>query len=263
MIDAQGSARLAEVFGALPRVAVAVSGGVDSLTLLAFAARSHPAVCAFHAQSAAVPPEATRRTRELARSLDIPLVVLDAGELDDAHYRGNPLDRCYTCKSHLYDAIAATPQSARAVVVTGTNVEDLGDFRPGLRAAEERGVRHPFVEARMDKAAVRDLARALGLGALAELPAQPCLASRVETGVAISAPLLHAIDEVERRARACLGERAVVRCRVRADQAELELDEATLARADLQALQVALRGAPLTVAGVVPYRKGSAFLRVL
>lgn len=263
MTQESSTARLAALLAPLPRVAVAVSGGVDSLTLLAFAARHHPAVRAFHAVSAAVPPEATARTRALAVSLDVPLQLLDAGELADPRYRDNPVDRCYTCKSHLYDAIAAAPAGSDAVLLSGTNQDDLGDFRPGLRAADERAVRHPFAEAGLGKAEIRALARELGLGHLAELPAQPCLASRVETGVAIDATLLRAIHDVETRARGQLGEAAVVRCRVRAGRTELELDEATLARVDLPALRDALAEAALTVSAVVPYRMGSAFLRVL
>ncbi|MBI1944307.1 MAG: adenine nucleotide alpha hydrolase [Deltaproteobacteria bacterium] len=250
----------------LPALAVAVSGGVDSLTLLAFAAHHRGpqrAVRAFHAASAAVPPEATERTRALAASLGVELVLLDVGELSDARYASNPLDRCYTCKSRLYDGIAAAPHARGAVVVSGTNVEDLGDFRPGLRAAEERAVRHPYVEAGLGKAEVRALARALGLGALAELAAQPCLASRVETGIAIDAALLRAVDDVERRARHLLGQTAAVRCRVRAGRAELEVDQDALSTADLPALRAAMAGAALEIADVVPYRKGSAFLRVL
>lgn len=259
--------RLGAILDDMSRVAVAVSGGVDSLTLLAFAARRAPDVMAFHAVSAAVPPEATARTRALAASLAVELVVLDAGELSDPRYTENPLDRCYTCKSHLYDAIASAraPSGALdgAIMVSGTNLDDLGDFRPGLRAADERSVRHPFAEAGLRKDDVRALARELGLGHLASLPAQPCLASRVETGVAIDAALLRAIHDVETRARAHVGERAVVRCRVRAGRAELELDEATLAGVHLPTLRAALDGAPLEVAAVVPYRMGSAFLRVL
>ncbi|OGQ12598.1 MAG: hypothetical protein A2138_12070 [Deltaproteobacteria bacterium RBG_16_71_12] len=246
-----------------PRVAVAVSGGVDSLTLLAFATRHHGDVRAFHAESAAVPPEATARTRDLASALGVELVLLDVGELRDTRYASNPLDRCYICKSHLYRGIAASPAARGAVVLSGTNRDDLGDFRPGLRAADEHGVRHPFVEAGLGKAEVRELARALGLGALAELPAQPCLASRVETGIAIDAALLRAIDDVERRARAHLGEGAVVRCRVRAGRAELELEESSVQGVLLPALLTALHGAALEIERIVPYRRGSAFLRVV
>lgn len=261
--------RLGVILDDMDRVAVAVSGGVDSLTLLAFAARRARDVVAFHAVSAAVPPEATARTRALAASLSVELIVLDAGELSDPRYTANPIDRCYTCKSHLYDAIALARgdlpvgASGRTIVVSGTNLDDLGDFRPGLRAADERAVRHPFAEAGLRKDDVRALARELGLGHLASLPAQPCLASRVETGVAIDEDLLRAIHDVETRARSHVGERAVVRCRVRAGRAELELDEATLAGIHLPALRAALDGAPLEVAAVVPYRMGSAFLRVL
>lgn len=256
-------ARLRAVFDVLPRAAIAVSGGVDSLTLLAFAARHHSEVRAFHAVSAAVPREATERVRDLSTALGVELCMLDVGELDDHRYRSNPVDRCYTCKSHLYDGIAASPRAQGAVVLSGTNVDDLGDFRPGLRAAAERAVRHPFVEAGLGKAKVRALARTLGLDAIAELAAQPCLASRVETGVGIEAPLLRAIDEVEARVRAVVGANAVVRCRVRAGGVELELDAPTLALTSGTRIEQALHGSALRVLRILPYRRGSAFLHVL
>ena len=101
------------------------------------------------------------------------------------------------------------------MICSGTNTDDLGDFRPGLGAAKERLVRHPFVEAGVDKAAVRALARHHGLTDLAELPAQPCLASRVETGLPIIADQLDLIDRVERQTANALGA-GDIRCRVTA-----------------------------------------------
>ncbi len=215
-----------------PLLAVAVSGGVDSMTLASAAhARLRDRARMFHATSPAVPPAATARVRALAGSQGWQLAVIDAGELDDPDYRANPADRCLFCKRSLYGAI----QSASDVplqLLAGTNLDDLGDFRPGLRAADEAGVRHPFVEARMTKSDVRALARHLGLGELAELPAAPCLASRIETGLTIDPDQLRRIDQVELEARATLAAAGVtathVRCRVRADGIELALDDAAL-----------------------------------
>lgn len=261
-------ARLADVVGTLPPVALALSGGVDSLTLAACLRAEGVRVTAFHALSAAVPAEATARARALCDERGIPLVLVDAGEMRDPRYLANPADRCFFCKSSLYDAIA---QHTDLQIVSGTNLDDLGDYRPGLRAAAARGVRHPFAEAQLTKPDVRVVARGLGLGALAELPAQPCLSSRVETGIAIEPRVLAAIATVERRARALLGEHVTVRCRVRETGVVLELDEAALGALDaVQAaalraeVEPSLRDADLfEPLAFERYRMGSAFLRVL
>ncbi len=132
-------------------------------------------------------------------------MLLDAGEQADARYRANPVDRCYYCKTNLYARIReATPDA----IASGTNRDDLDDFRPGLRAAAERDVVHPYVEAGIDKADVYALAASLGLDDLERLPAQPCLASRVETGIAIAPDDLAFIDAVETRLAARLGPRS-------------------------------------------------------
>ena len=89
--------------------------------------------------------------------------MIDAGEFDDARYRANPVDRCYFCKTNLYARIR---RATADPIASGTNLDDLGDYRPGLRAAAERGVVHPFVEAGIDKAAICALAPDLGLADL-------------------------------------------------------------------------------------------------
>ena len=269
MSDAANRA-LAAVIGQFGSMAVAVSGGVDSLTLAAFAQRERPdAVRMYHAVSPAVPPEATARTRALAVAQGWPLEVIEAGEFTDPDYRRNPSNRCFFCKTNLYTAIAARTQDQ---IVSGTNLDDLGEFRPGLDAARAHGVRHPYVEAGIDKRAVRRLAAALGRGAIADLPAAPCLASRVETGIRIEAPVLSLVHEAERLVAEALGAGgpdAAVRCRVRAGGIAIELDEASLCRLDA-ALEQRLRdciGDLLKRSGrlrsvrFVPYRAGSAFLQ--
>ena len=141
------------------RAAVAVSGGVDSMTLALLAGRRSGADCAmFHAVSPAVPAEATARVQEYAVREGWRLTVLDAGEFDDPAYRANPANRCFYCKTNLYGALAARTD---ATLLSGTNVDDLGDWRPGLKAAQAHGVRHPFVEAGIDKAQVRSIAAGL------------------------------------------------------------------------------------------------------
>ncbi|MCP4307120.1 MAG: adenine nucleotide alpha hydrolase [bacterium] len=208
-------------------VAVAVSGGVDSLTL---AAEAHDVFgsqfVAFHAVSPAVPPKATERVELLAAERGWLLRVVDAGEFSNESYLANQVNRCYHCKSSLYDRIAAATDLQ---IVSGANTDDLSDFRPGLAAADEHGVRHPFVEAGLGKTAIRAIARHLGLGAVAELPAAPCLSSRLETGITVTPTRLRFIDDVEEFAKELLSPRTV-RCRVFMERIEIQLDAATLER---------------------------------
>ncbi|MGY2051927.1 adenine nucleotide alpha hydrolase [Methylobacterium sp. JK268] len=261
------SQRLDAILAELGPVAVAVSGGVDSLTL-ASVAHAHGAEMV-HAVSPAVPGEATARVRAEAARQGWDLAVIEAGEFSDPAYRRNPVNRCFFCKTNLYGAIRA--RTGR-LIVSGANLDDLGEYRPGLDAAKAHGVRHPFVEAGMAKEAVRALARRLGLGAIAELPAAPCLSSRVETGIAIEPATLGFVHAVERLVGDALGgapgPRRAVRCRVRASGVVVELDPESLSALtadDRVALGLRIAGeAPVDLVGAeirfAPYRTGSAFL---
>jgi pyridinium-3,5-biscarboxylic acid mononucleotide sulfurtransferase len=223
-------------------------------------------VTMIHAVSPAVPPEATGRVRRLANNEGWDLSVLDAGEFSDARYVGNPVNRCYFCKTHLYEAISGISDRP---ILSGANVDDLGEYRPGLKAAGERRVRHPYVEAGVGKQGVRTLARALGLGDLAELPASPCLSSRVETLIAIDPETLKGIHAVEtlvgRRLRP-----ATVRCRVRRAGVVVELDPQSLAGVDPKTrenlAEAIARLLPARLAGLPVafeiYRNGSAFVGI-
>ena len=144
-----------------------------------------------------------------------------------------------------------------APIASGANLDDLADYRPGLTAAAEHGVVHPYVLAGMTKAAVRSLARSYGLDDLSELPAQPCLSSRVETGLAIRAEDLAFIDRMEQLLAPHLPPGTDIRCRVTHGgivvEASRELADDRLAR-DLCAAE------GRAFLGVKPYRRGSAFL---
>jgi hypothetical protein len=176
----------------------------------------------------------------------------------------NPVDRCFFCKTNLYGCIEG---HTGAQILSGANLNDLVEYRPGLEAAKRHSVRHPYLEASIDKKAVRSLARELGLGALSELPAAPCLSSRVETGIAIRPEVQKGIHAVERSIAKDFPA-GVVRYRVRAKGIVIELDPETLAaiagerevEVRAQAERIFAGIAPRLDLSFEPYRNGSAFV---
>jgi pyridinium-3,5-biscarboxylic acid mononucleotide sulfurtransferase len=251
---------LEQVLREIGPLAVAVSGGVDSMTLAHAAHRTlGVGAVVFHSVSAAVPGEATLRVRRHTESTGWLLREIDADELGDERYVSNPVDRCFYCKTDLYGTIGALTDLP---IVSGTNIDDLGDYRPGLRAAADNNVRHPYVEAGLDKAAVRSVARAFGLDDLAELPAAPCLASRIETGIRVTPRRLSTVERIEVLVRSRIGGENV-RCRIRSTGVVVEVDEPRMATVqahlgDIRDLLTEL-GEP-GEASIEPYRRGSAFL---
>ena len=246
---------------------IAVSGGIDS-TLLAIIAGRTSGVNAemFHAVSPAVPERATRRVRAYSHSENWNLTIGNAGEFDDERYMLNPIDRCYFCKTNLYSYIASQFESQ---ILSGTNLDDLSDFRPGLKAAEQHAVRHPYVDARISKAGIRIIANFLGLENLAQLPASPCLSSRVQTSIPIDVESLRAIDRIEVAVQERLKAK-VVRCRIRERTIEIELDTDALdrlepdSRADIVGViqsQFSSLDNDSTIS-FAPYQMGSAFVNL-
>ncbi len=242
---------------------IAVSGGVDSLTLAAFASEIYSAVATIHAISPAVPAEATARVESMAARLGWSLTLVRAGEFDDPHYLANPVNRCFHCKTNLYAAIRARSDCQ---ILSGANTDDLGEYRPGLDAARKFGVRHPYVEAGINKVQVRQIARDLGLSRVSALPSSPCLSSRVETGIPIDPDMLGFIHYVERM----VSDRLIlntIRCRVRASAVVIEMDLDSLrliAEADRKALTDSILAAAHCPSNLPvrfeAYRNGSAFL---
>jgi pyridinium-3,5-biscarboxylic acid mononucleotide sulfurtransferase len=229
-IDALAGRLLAE-FAGYGRSLVAFSGGVDSSVALAAAARAlGPAdVAAFTAVSPAVPAAELAAARALAADLGVRHYTRLTGELDVAGYRGNSPRRCYFCKSVLLEAAdAVAAEQGFAAVVTGTNASDVtAGFRPGIRAAAERGARTPLADLRISKGAVRAIARLWGLRNW-DKPAAPCLSSRVAYGVPVTAGRLARIERAEAAVRTRLRAhgRAVTDLRVRdlGDTVRIELD---------------------------------------
>jgi uncharacterized protein len=185
---------------------VALSGGVDSTTLLAAAVRvlGSGAVTAVTAVSPALAATERASAAEVASLLDVEHREVSTDELDREGYRRNDVDRCAFCKTSLLEAL--TPLAAehgRAHVATGTNADDRHDWRPGIAAAQRLGALTPLADAGLAKSEVRALARAWALPTW-DKPAAPCLASRIAYGVPVSAPALARIELAEARLRAAL-----------------------------------------------------------
>jgi uncharacterized protein len=180
------------------RVVVAYSGGVDSALVAALAVDGlGERALAVTGVSPALAPHLRREAIAQARWLGLRHRELATAELADPAYAGNPEDRCYACKRELHRLLAPIAAAAEgAQVLDGVNRDDLGDHRPGIRAAREFGVLSPLAEAGIDKAGVRQLSRAMGLPWW-DKPAQPCLASRFPYGEPISAPRLARVAAAE------------------------------------------------------------------
>jgi uncharacterized protein len=192
-------ARLERWFAPCPAAAIAFSGGVDS-SLVAFLARRFLGRDRAKAYTSAS-PSLKRSDLELAQRFcaenDIPLEVIHTGELNNPSYAANPVDRCYYCKTTLYTVMAEkVPGDGSVWLLNGTNLDDHGDWRPGLNAAAEARVRSPLADCGVDKAAVRRLAADFDL-ACWDKPASPCLSSRIPYGQTVTLYKLQRIEAAE------------------------------------------------------------------
>jgi uncharacterized protein len=222
--------RLRQILADMGSVLVAYSGGLDSAFVLKVATDvlGERAV-GLTAVSPSLPARERADAERIAKLLGARHLCVDTHELDDPGYAANPQNRCFFCKSELYRT--TTTQRAvlgLAVVVNGTNLDDLGDYRPGLDAAREAGVRSPLVEAELTKGEVRELARALGMDVW-DKPAAACLSSRIPYGTPVTRARLAQISALE-DALKDLGFRQV-RVRHHDELARIELGRAELSRA--------------------------------
>ena len=218
----------------LGSVAVAFSGGVDSTVVAkgAFLALGSNAI-AITADSPSVARKDLAEASRLAGLIGIRHEIVQTSEFQDPDYQKNDGSRCYYCKSELYShLVKLAPVMGLKAICSGANLDDLGDYRPGLIAASEKNVRHPLQEAGFTKKMVRELAQAWGLPNW-DRPASPCLSSRLAPGVVVTAERTARIEAAEDYLHR-IGFRE---CRVR-------LHEGDLARIEVASKDVAMLAAP-------------------
>lgn len=212
------------------RVLIAFSGGVDSSYLAWVASDALGAdALAVTAVSPSYPESHRRMAEDVVARFAIAHHFVDTHEMDSDAYRANNPDRCYHCKSELFAVLGKLrEQLGFDAVAYGINTDDTGDFRPGHRAAAERGVLSPFLDVALSKAEIRALSRAAGLPT-ADLPSSACLSSRLPYGTAVTPERLRQVEDGEERLRA-LGFRQV-RLRHHGELARIEIDPSELALA--------------------------------
>lgn len=260
-------AALQQELRALESVVVAFSGGLDSAFVLAVAHQTlGERAIGLTAWSPSVPQRERQDAARIAQQLGARHMVVESQEIHDPRYAANPENRCFYCKSELYKLTEQTRvQLGFAHVINGTNVDDLGDYRPGLEAAKSAAVRSPLVDAGLRKAEIRSLARAMALD-FWDKPAAACLSSRIPYGTAVTTERLSQIERLE-DALHDLGLRQVrVRHHERLARIEVAQDELTAAFAVRDAIVAAGKrvGFTYVTLDLAGYRTGSLnLLRVL
>jgi uncharacterized protein len=190
--------QLQAIFKEMDRTLIAYSGGVDS-ALIAKVAQDvlGDRVLAITAISPSLLPEELVEAEEQATSMGISHEIVETQEMENLNYTSNPINRCYFCKSELHDTLKPLAiERGYPYVVDGVNADDLRDYRPGIQAAKERGVRSPLAEVGFSKLEVRELSKQLGLSWW-DKPAQPCLSSRFPYGEEITLEKLQRVGRAE------------------------------------------------------------------
>ena len=240
------------------------SGGVDSAYLASVAAEAlgPERVLAVIGRSPSYPEEQWRVARDVARQIGIDVEELDTEEMTDPRYAANPANRCYFCKTELWGKLAPLARErGLAVVIDGTNADDVGGHRPGMRAAREQGVESPLVDVGMTKRDVRERSRARGLPTWSQ-PSSPCLSSRLQYGLHVTAERLQQVERAERALRD-LGIVGDLRVRHHGDLARVEMSRDLLRtwlapeRLQLLAARVRAAGFARVAVDLRGFRSGS------
>jgi uncharacterized protein len=253
---------LRKIFRPIQSVMVAFSGGVDSTFVLKVAQDTiGDRVLALTTTSPTMPDDDRLSALEMAALIGARHLVIDSNEFEIPGYARNPIDRCYLCKHNLFTVCEAKARELQIdEIVDGLNLDDLRDYRPGIKAASEKRVRHPLVEAEMSKTDIRELSRAMGLPTW-DRPASPCLSSRFPYGTQITLEGLRRVEQGERLLHA-MGFRVarvryhgeIARLEVEADEIARLLEPATRAEVDRELKQMGFRFVTVDLKG---FRSGS------
>ncbi len=231
--------QLKAIFCQMDRALIAYSGGIDS-TLVAKVAYDvlGDRTLAVTAVSPSLLPDDLEDAKIQAAQIGIAHRVIETHEMENPNYTSNPINRCYFCKSELYDTLKPLAQEwDYPYIVDGVNADDLQDYRPGIQAAKERGTRSPLAEIGITKLEVREISKALGL-TWWDKPAQPCLSSRFPYGEEITVEKLRRVGQAERYLRNFGWKTLRVRSSGDTARIELPVDEiqSFVARTDLAAI---------------------------